>query len=106
MDHGVWPSVFELGKDKNDECSIVGSSVTPSPNVTATRVGPGMFEILGTRILPRSVVAGAFALSIKRPSFGHAPPIFSEGSYDFDRLGFTVTKLLMIEYSGVQNVRG
>src|SRR5262249_50822479 len=76
----VWMSIFELGKDANGECSVVQAAVSPSPDLTATIAGPGMVQMRGMRILPRTVIQGYFALSVKYASF-QPPTMFTEGSY-------------------------
>jgi hypothetical protein len=101
----VWMGLFEVGKDANGECSVVQAALSPSPDLTATIAGPGMVQLRGIRILPRSVIMGLFALSVKDASFQPPPPIFTEGSYEYTRFGYTVTKPLAIQNTGVHDAK-
>ena len=98
----VWISAFEFGKDANGECTVVQAAVAPSPDLTATIAGPGMVQMRGTRILPRSVVQGYFVLSVKDASF-QPPTMFTEGSYQYTKFGFTVSKALTIQDMGTHD---
>jgi hypothetical protein len=100
----VWLSAFELGKDANGECSVMQAAVAPSPDLTATIAGAGMVQMRGTRILPRTVVMGYFALSVKDASF-QPPTTFTEGSYEYTRFGFTVSKPLTIQDMDIQDAK-
>jgi hypothetical protein len=100
----VWLTLFELGKDATGECSVVQAAVAPSPDLTATIAGPGMVQMRGTRILPRTVVQGYFALSVKDASF-QPPTMFTEGSYEYTRFGFTVSKPLTIQDTGIHDAK-
>ena len=101
----VWLTAFDLGKDNNGECIIRSAAVSPSPDLTATIAGPGMVQLRGSRILPRSVVIGLFALSVKNTGFQPAPSLFTEGSYEYNRFGFPVTKQLTVEDKAIQDMK-
>ena len=100
----VWMSIFELGKDADGECSVVQAAVSPSPDLTATIAGPGMVQMRGIRILPRTVLQGYFALSVKDASF-QPPTMFTEGSYEYTRFGITVSKPITIEDMGISDAK-
>ena len=95
---------FEVGKDPTGECQVVQAAIAPSPDITATIAGPGMIQVRGTRILPKTMVNGLFALSVKKPSF-QPPKMFTEGSYEYKRLGFTVSKPLRFMDQGVKETK-
>jgi hypothetical protein len=101
----VWLSGAEVGKDANGDCSIVQAAVAPSPDLTATIAGPGMVQMRGTRILPRSVVRGYFALSVKHASLEPPPAMFTEGNYEYQRFGFTVSKPLTVENRDIADAK-
>jgi hypothetical protein len=100
----VWLSAFDVGRDASGECSVAQAAVAPSPDLTATIAGPGMVQMRGTRILPRTVVMGCFALSGKDASF-QPPTMFTEGSYEYKRFGFTVSKPLTIQNTGIHDAK-
>lgn len=97
-------AVFEVGKDPTGECQVVQAAIAPSPDLTATIAGPGMVQVRGTRILPKTMVYGLFALSVRKPSFQPAQ-MFTDGSYEYKRLGFTVSKPLKFVNQGIHETK-
>jgi hypothetical protein len=100
----VWLSAFELGRDASGECTVMQAAVAPSPDLTATIAGPGMVQMRGTRILPRTVLMGLFALSGKDASF-QPSTMFTEGTYEYHRFGITVSKPLTIQNTGIHDAK-
>jgi hypothetical protein len=95
--------IFAVGKDANGECEVKAEPA-PSPDLTATIAGPGMVQVRGARILPRTSATGVFVLSVKPPGFNPATK-FAEGSYEYKRLGFDVSKPLNIVDEGVKYLK-
>jgi hypothetical protein len=100
----VGMSVFELGKDANGECTVVQAAVAPSPDLTATIAGPGMVQMRGARIIPKTMVMGYFALSVKEPSF-HPAMMFKEGYFEYTRFGLLISKPLKFFDAGVHDAK-
>lgn len=84
-------SAFVLGKDESGECTVKQAAITPSPDFTATQAGPRMVQIRGTNVLPRTMVAGVFAMSRKGPAFDPAW-LIAGGYYKYQLFGFPITK--------------
>lgn len=63
--------------------------------MTATTVGNGTIQMIGTNLLASTSVAGMIALSQKPPSF-HPAEMHEEGSYTDSKFGFSVTKAIKV----------
>jgi hypothetical protein len=100
----VWMAGFALGRDENGECTIKQAAIAPIPELTATIAGAGMVRMHGVRISPNTTAMGYFALSEKPPNF-HPASMYTEGHYEYQRFGFTVSKPLPITNTGVHDAK-
>lgn len=84
---------FRFAKNASGECEIINLAFARSPNVAATISGPGMVQIRGNHIFPKTEVWGGFALSVLNPA---SREMFEEGHYEYDKLCCRVSKPLTI----------
>jgi hypothetical protein len=99
----TWLFVADIGKDAQGECEIHSSNMGGNPSgLTETIEGAGMVRFHGVRIPPHTIVVGVYAMSVRPPSFQPAS-MYTEGHYEYQRLGVTVSKPLPIQDNGVQD---
>jgi hypothetical protein len=82
---------LEVGKAADGDCEIVRAPLSPAPAFSTNLAGPAMIQIHGSRIPPKTSVAGVFVLSTPKPGF--QPAAWSkEGFYEYKLPSFFWSK--------------
>jgi hypothetical protein len=93
-------SAFGFRRNSTGECSIVRTIGLQTFHQQATRVGSAMVTVQGTKLPPRFYSDGGFLIlsGAPNPTLNN---IYTEGTYEYSKLGISVKKQLTFEHGDV-----
>lgn len=96
---------WEAGKDANGNCTIVQAAVNNTADVQASAAG-NMITIHASKLPSKTSIMGMVATAEGGSSVKPAPTvIFTEGEYEYVKLGQTVRKALLVSNTGVTDTK-
>ena len=94
---------WEAAKDAQGNCTIVQAAVNSSADVGASAAGK-MIAIHASKLPPKTLIMGFIATTEEQSSLKRVP-IYTEGAYEYMKLGQLVRKLLSISDKGTIDVK-
>jgi hypothetical protein len=88
----------------NGECAIVQSAINNDADVQASAAG-NMIAIHASKLPPKAMIIGMVATSDKQSSVKPTPKIYTEGAYEYLKLGHIVRKVLVISDTGMTEAK-
>jgi hypothetical protein len=97
--------VWEAGKDANGACTIVQAAINNSADVQASAAG-NMIAIHASKLPSRTNIMGMIATTEDESSVKPIPTdIYTEGAYEYLKLGQTVRKALSVSNTGITDAK-
>lgn len=91
---------WELGKNSKGECAVIQAALNNNADVTTAAAG-NMISIHASKLPPTTIIAGIVATTDNKSRIKPPPSMYTEGAYEYAKIGQTVRKPLMIVNQGI-----
>jgi hypothetical protein len=95
---------WEVGRDAGGHCVVVQAAVNNEVDVQSSAAG-NMIAVHASKLPPRAIIMGMIAVSDSESNVKPSPGIYSEGAYEYLKLGLTVRKPLIIMNMGTSDAK-
>jgi hypothetical protein len=97
--------VYEAGKDVNGSCTIVQAAINNSEDIQASAAG-NMLSVHSSKLPAQTFIIGMVSTTEGESSVNPIPAsIYTEGEYEYLKLGQTVRKPMKIVITGITNIK-
>jgi hypothetical protein len=96
--------VWEVGRDAGGHCVVVQAAVNNEVDVQSSAAG-NMIAVHASKLPPNAMIMGMIAVSDSESNIKPSPGIYTEGAYEYLKLGQTVRKPLIIRNTGVSDAK-
>jgi len=95
---------WEFGRDAVGRCVVVQAAVSNEVDVQSSPAG-NMIAIHASKLPPKAMIMGMIAVSDSESNVKPPPGTYTEGGYEYLKLGQTVRKALIIENKGISDTK-
>jgi hypothetical protein len=95
--------LWEGGKDAKGECTVVQAAINNETDVQASAAG-NMIAVHSSKLPPKTIIMGMVATS-EHSAVTPAPKLYTEGAYEYLKLGQPVRKVLAILDGGITDAK-
>ncbi|HUH62309.1 MAG TPA: hypothetical protein VLZ50_04895 [Terracidiphilus sp.] len=96
--------LWDLSKDSAGECTVVQAAVSNDTDIQSSAAG-NMIGINASKLPPEAIIEGVISTSEHQSAVNPLPNLYTEGAYEYPKLGQTVRRMLTIANSGVSDLR-
>jgi hypothetical protein len=96
--------IWEIGRDVSGRCVVVKAAINNELDVQSSAAG-NMVAVHASKLPPKARIMGMIAVSDSESNLKPLPRIYTEGAYEYLRLGQTVHKPLIIANMGVSDAK-
>jgi hypothetical protein len=95
---------WRLAQNATGQCSVEGAGTDNTVDIQIAASG-NMISISSSKLSPKSSIMGVVATSETQSSINPAPRLYTEGAYEYTKLGSIVRKQLTIQDKGITETK-
>jgi hypothetical protein len=96
--------IWELGKDAKGDCTVVKAAINNDADVQASAAG-NMIAVHSSKLPPNTTIVGMVATTNQKSSVTPIPKTYTEGAYEYLKLGQTVRRVMTIRDEGTTDTK-
>lgn len=96
--------LYEAGRNADGRCAVIQSAGDNNPDVQASASGH-MIALHASKLPPKTTISTLVATDEKKSSARPIPKMYTEGSYEYIKLGQTVRKPISFSDRGISDAK-